>query len=223
MQEKGLMAWFTKRHASIAVHKAGEHANKLVSASIELLEALKYASNGLNEEAKKALYALSTFEKDADNIEAQIADEVSVADLEPRAREYLMRMIRHQDYATDWLKEAGMNLEILIELRLSCEEKIWKHLINMGEKIVECTKALRKAMEMLPVNPGEAKEAEREVEVLEHKIDEIYFSAKKEVLKEVSDAKTLMVLREILHGIENAADNCKDTGDMIKMLVVSGL
>ncbi|MEM3444986.1 MAG: DUF47 family protein [Thermoplasmata archaeon] len=223
MQEKGLMAWFTKRHESIAVRKAGEHADKLVNASIELLEALKYASHGMMPEVKKSLHALNTFEKDADNIETLIADEVGVSDMEPRAREYMMRMVRHQDYAVDWLKEAGMNLEIMIELKMQCPETVWKHLITMGEKIVECTKALKRAMELLPSDPEGAKESEKQVEVLEHKIDEIYFAAKKDVLKEVSDARTMIVLREILHGIENSADNCKDTGDMIRMLIVAGL
>ncbi|MEM3395916.1 MAG: DUF47 family protein [Thermoplasmata archaeon] len=223
MQEKGLMAWFTKRHESIAVRKAAEHADKLVSASVELHEALKYASHGMDAEVKKALYALNTFEKDADNIEYQIADEVSVSDMEPRAREFMMRMIRHQDYAVDWLKESGMNLEILIELKMTCPDVVWKALLEMNEKIVECTKALKRAMELLPTNPEEARESEKQVEMLEHKIDEIYFNAKKEVLKHVSDARTVIVLREILHGMENSADNCKDTGDMIRMLVVAGL
>ncbi|MGC9060355.1 MAG: DUF47 domain-containing protein, partial [Thermoplasmata archaeon] len=216
MQEKGLMAWFRKRHESIAVKRAGEHAGKLVSASIELLEAIKYASHGMNEEGKKALHAMNTFEKDADHIENLIADEVGVADLEPRAREYLMRMIRHQDYAVDWIKEAGMNLEILIDLKLKCPDEIWMHLILMGEKLVECTKALQKCMELLAVNPEDVKEHEKIVEELEHKIDDIYFNAKKDVLRIVTDARTVIVLREILHGMENSADNCKDTGDMIR-------
>lgn len=223
MQEKSLMAWFSKRHASTALKKGVEHAGKLVSASIELQEALKYGSNGLREEAKKALNALFAFEKDADNIEVQIADELSVAELEPRMREFLLRMIRHEDYAVDWLKEAGMNLELFLELNLSCNEENWRDLIKMAEKIVECTKALRNSLEMLCENANAAKESEKAVEILEHEIDEIYFKAKKNVLLLTENPKTLMLLREILHAMENAADNCKDTGDMIKMLVIAGL
>lgn len=223
MQENGLMAWFTKRHESIAVRKAGEHADKLVNASVELLEALKYASHGMDVEVKKALHALNTFEKDADNIECQIADEVGTSEMEPRAREFMMRMVRHQDYAVDWLKEAGMNLEIFIELKITCPDVVWNHILAMGEKVVDCTRALKRAMELLPTNPDEARESEKQVEILEHKIDEIYFTAKKEVLKHVNDARGIIVLREIIHGMENSADNCKDTGDMIRMLIVAGL
>ncbi|MCX8173170.1 MAG: DUF47 family protein [Thermoplasmata archaeon] len=106
---------------------------------------------------------------------------------------------------------------------MSCPDVVWNSLLTMGEKIVECAKALKKAMELLPANPEEAREIEKQVEMLEHKIDEIYFKAKKDVLKHVNDARSAIVLREILHGMENSADNCKDTGDMIRMLVVAGL
>jgi predicted phosphate transport protein (TIGR00153 family) len=221
--EKSLLSWFTKRHESIVVRKASEHAGKLVDTSIELLNAIKFASNGVSEDAKKALHALNAYEKDADTIETLIQEEVSRAEIEPREREYLMRMIRHQDYAADWIKEAGMNLEIFIDLKLSCPDEIWKDLIKICESLVETTKSLKRTIEELARDMHNAQQCEKNVEVLEHKIDEMYFEAKKHVLSKISDPRAMIVLREILHGMENSADNCKDTGDMLKMLILAGL
>jgi uncharacterized protein Yka (UPF0111/DUF47 family) len=62
---------------------------------------------------------------------------------------------------------------------------------------------------------------EREVEASEHVLDDLYFATKKEILFAQMDPRAIFLMRDMLHGIENSADSCKDAADMIHILVTS--
>ncbi|MDD1770944.1 MAG: hypothetical protein LUO79_07655, partial [Methanomassiliicoccales archaeon] len=73
----------------------------------------------------------------------------------------------------------------------------------------------------LGVDEEAAMKYERGVEVQEHILDEMYFSTKKEIFFADIDPKAIYLMRDILHGIENAADKCKDAADIIHMLIIA--
>jgi uncharacterized protein Yka (UPF0111/DUF47 family) len=63
---------------------------------------------------------------------------------------------------------------------------------------------------------------ERGVEESEHMLDEMYFSTKKEIfLASELDPRAIYLMRDLLHGIENSADSCKDAADILHILVIS--
>ena len=48
-----------------------------------------------------------------------ISEELSKGDLEAKEREDLMHLTQNMDNVADWAKEAGMNLQLIIEAKVS--------------------------------------------------------------------------------------------------------
>jgi predicted phosphate transport protein (TIGR00153 family) len=177
-----------------------------------------------NEDKEKAMDALGRMllsEKEADNIEIRISEELSKGDMEAKEREDLMRLVRRMDYIADWSKESGMNLQLLLEANVKVSVKLWSHYHDMTVELEKATKELRAAIENLGVNHEMAQKHSREVERLEHVLDELYFVTKKNILFSDTDPRAVFILRDMLHGIENSADSCKDVADIIHILLTS--
>lgn len=171
--------------------------------------------------AMDALQRLLLAEKEADNLEESISAELSKGDMDSREREDLMRMISRLDFVADWAKEAAMNLQLLLEADVKVPRNLWTDYAKMTKVLEKATKVLLNSIESLGVNNEKAHLYSREVERLEHVLDEMYFSTKKEILFSETDPRAVFLLRDMLHGIENSADSCKDVADIIHILIVS--
>jgi len=62
--------------------------------------------------------------------------------------------------------------------------------------------------------------ARSEADRYEHIVDDLYFGVKKMMVKEVVDAKAVVVLNDLLVGIENATDSIKASADQAYILVM---
>jgi predicted phosphate transport protein (TIGR00153 family) len=169
-----------------------------------------------------AMKRLLLSEKEADRLEEMITEELSKGDMEVKEREDLMHLIRRMDNVADWSKEAGMNLQLIIETKVVVPIALWKKYAEMSAELEKATKSLRMSIDALGVDAEAVIRYERGVEESEHMLDEMYFSTKKEIfLASELDPRAIYLMRDLLHGIENSADSCKDAADILHILVIS--
>lgn len=223
MSEKvSLIEWFGKRRESLVTKGMREHAEKVGDTLAELNRAMSALVRTDRDTALEAIKRLLLSEKEADRIEEMITEELSKGDLEPKEREDLMHLIRRMDYVADWAKEAGMNLQLVLEARVVVPLSLWKKYAEMTAELEKAGKALRLSIDALGVDNDAVIKYERSVEVSEHVLDEMYFSTKKEILLATElDPRAIYLMRDLLHGIENSADKCKDSADILHILVIS--
>lgn len=220
-ERKSLLEWFGVRRESIIRTGIRSHAIAVGDAALELNKAISALCGNDEEEATDAIKRLLIAENTADELEASISADLSKGDLEPREREDLLRLVRRIDYISDWAKESALNLQLILEADVSVPCDLWSRYAEMTETLVQATKALLVSLENLGVNNDKATQASREVERQEHVIDDLYFSTKKAILFSDTDPRAVFLLRDMLHGIENSADSCKDVADMIYILIIS--
>ncbi|MBI0582844.1 MAG: DUF47 family protein [Methanomassiliicoccus sp.] len=220
-ERKSLLEWFGKRRETVVMSGIRDHVRIVGDAASELNRAVTALCGSDSEKAMEALNRMLLSEKEADTLEERISLELSKGDMEPKEREDLMRLVRRMDFIADWSKEAGMNLQLILEAKVKVPCSLWSHYHEMTIELERATKELRASIENLGVNDERAGRHSREVERLEHVLDELYFVTKKEILFSDIDPRAVFLLRDMLHGIENASDSCKDVADIIHILITS--
>lgn len=215
------MDWFNKRRESVVMRGIRDHVRAVGDATAELNKAVTALCGSDASKAMDALNRMLLAEQEADSLEDRMSMELSKGDMEPKEREDLMRLVRRMDFIADWSKEAGMNLQLILEAGVKVPCSLWSHYHEMTIELERATKELRASIENLGINEENAEKHSREVERLEHVLDELYFVTKKEILFSDIDPRAVFLLRDMLHGIENAADSCKDVADIIHILITS--
>ena len=215
------MDWFGKRRESLVMKQLRNHALKVYDTISELNIAIESISNENPNKALDAIKRVLLSEKAADNLEESISEELSKGDLTSRQREDLLHMVRRMDYGADWAKEAAMNLNLIIEAEVKVPTSLWVHYLDMTGMLKEAAYHLKEAVECLGKDETSVLEHWRRVEEIEHDLDEKYFQTKKEILFADMDVRAIFLIRDILHGMENSADSCKDAADTIHIFVTA--
>jgi len=217
-----LFNWFIRRRETLALKMTIEHLAKVEDTTVELYKATMTASKGKTMEFEQAIGRLSKNEVEADKLRRAIADALTKGDIPPNQREDLMHLVRRNDLIADLAKDAATNLKIVIASKLDIPEEISKMFVKISEKLVECVRALKLGVEGLTKDPVEALKYTTEVEKIEHEIDEDYFKTKETFINYaiMISPSVLVILRDVLHCMEQAADNCEDAADTIRTIAI---
>lgn len=114
-----------------------------------------------------------------------------------------------------------MNLQLILEIGIPVPLELWKRFSVMTMELERMAKGLKVCVDNLGINNDLVLRARREMEESEHVMDELYFTMKKEFFLSNLDARAIYLMRDLLHGIENSADNFKDSADIIHILIVA--
>jgi len=220
-ERTSLLEWFYSRRESMVFRNMRGHAQDVGDTIIEFNRAMSALCRGEKEQALDALKRSFLAEKAADYREQAMSEELSRGDLEEKNREDLMHLARRMDYAADWCKEAGMNLQLVLEIGIPVPPAIWSKFCQMSRELERMAKALKVCVDNLGVNNDLVLRARKEIEDSEHVMDDMYFAMKKEFFLSDLDARALYLMRDMLHGVENSADNFKDSADIIHILIVA--
>ncbi len=93
-----------------------------------------------------------------------------------------------------------------------------KELVSM---VVEAIFKLNEMARALSINPASTIELAQEVQRLEPKVDESYRKVIIKALNEIPDIKDLLLLKDVVEGIEGMADKCQGASDCLTILALS--
>ena len=200
-----ILDWFRVRRESVIMKGVRNHAQKIGDTVSELNRAMMALTDSDKERALDAIKRLIYSEKEADNLEEMISEELSKGDMEAKEREDLLHLTQNMDNVADWAKEAGMNLQLIIEANVSVPLSMWRKYAEMTKELDFAAKQLRNCVDSLGVNNDAVLTYGRTVGLSEHKLDDMYFSTKKEILfaeldprADIPDAGPVARHRELL-------------------------
>lgn len=220
-EKENLLEWFGKRRESVVMSLLREHVQKVADTITELNRSVLALCKTDRNTALDALKRSALSEKEADSLEDRITEELSKGDLASKEREDMMHLIRRLDFAADWAKEAGMNIQLVIEANVDVPVTLWNKYCAMTQELEKAAKLLKSCIDNLGVDEEAVVKYGRGIKVQEHILDDLYFSTKKEIFFSSIDPKAIYLMRDILHCLENSSDKCNDAADIIRLLMVS--
>jgi uncharacterized protein Yka (UPF0111/DUF47 family) len=120
----------------------------------------------------------------------------------------------------DHIKDSARNVLVLLDTDVPKE--IWVAFSEMSSLLVRTAATLRESLKNLGVDNAKAREMSEKVEEEENKVDKKFLEIKILLLKYGNlNPVVLMILKDLLDSMEEAADSCADTGDYIRILTVS--
>lgn len=222
MSDKSQLEWFRNRRESRALAMVREHVTKVVDAAEELDNVLDAAVRNRTDELAAAFRRLLMDEKSADNVEINLVEELSRGELPPKDREDLMRLVHSVDLIADWLKVSGKNIDLLQETGVTIPSEVWSSFKEMAKNTLDCARSLKVMIDMYGQDYDRMIKARDEVKRLENVVDDLYFENRKILVKIHTNPGIVVILNDLLEGIENATDNCKHSSDTLLSLALQG-
>ena len=216
-----LLGWFEKRRKTNTLQIAQRQMTKAMATVNELDKALTAFSEGKKKETEEYIEKLFLLEEEVDDLRRSVFEESTKGSLPDKYREDLMHLVKRLDVMADFVKDSGRNLKVLLESEIPKE--IMDANVYISNALVECAILLSSSIEMLGVNAKKAKDFAKRVDVVEGKIDDKYLKTKSLFIKysKKVDPATLMILKDLLEYMEQAADMCTDTADYIRLLATA--
>jgi len=213
--------WFARRRKTKVLELADRQILLATDTVVDLQKSVAAAARNDKEEAKGYIGHLSKIEHEIDELRRDIFEELTKDTLAPQDREDIMHLVKRLDEMADHVKDAARSLDLLLKTKIP--NVFWDPLVFVSTKLVEITKILRKAIEMLGTNPAEAKKLAITIDKIEGEIDEKYQLIKELLIKHSNDmtAATVLFLRDLAEEMEHVADSCDDTADYVRILAVT--
>jgi len=197
---------------------AQQQITKAIDTVTQLQRAISAFSKGDMIKTNRFLENLFLQEVEVDNLRRSVFKELTKGSLPLKYREDLMSLVKRLDRLADYVKDSARSVKILTEVKVP--KKFWDPIVDIAEKMVECSIVLGDCIETLGYNPRKAKELANKIDVTEEQIDDKYLEIKALFIKHSKDVDVaiLMELRELIDYMEKAADICADTADYIRVL-----
>ena len=214
-------SWFQRRRKGRVLDLAYRQMMVALDTVNDLEEAIKAAASGEIEKTRKTITRLFGIEEEIDNLRRTVFEELTKGSLPSREREDIMHLVKRLDEMADHVKDSARNVLVLMEVKLPSE--VWKAYHKMSIGIVRTAAVLEESLRNLLEDPSKARKMSEKVEDEENEVDKQFLEIKSLLLKHGNDLNpaVLIILKDLLDSMEEAADSCADTGDYIRLLTVT--
>ena len=213
--------WFEKRRKTKVLEIAHRQMTVALDTVNDLERALKAALAGDKETAKTTIERLFVVEEEIDGLRRTVFEELTRGSLSPKDREDIMNLVKNLDGMADRVKDSARDVLVLLDVDIP--EEVWKAFTEMSSATVRTAAMLRESLRSLGEDNSRARAMSEKVEEEENKVDRKHLEIKALLLKygEEINPAALLILKDLLDSMEEAADRCADTGDYIRVLTVS--
>ncbi len=213
--------WFLKRRQSKILDIAYRQMTVALDTVNDLERAIKGAYTKNPKASEKAIERLFGIEEEVDVLRRAVFEELTRGNLPAVEREDIMHLVKRLDMMADHVKDSARNVKVLLYSEVP--EEIWEAFCEMAVGLSKTAAVLRDSLKNLGDDPSKARAISEKVEDEENKVDQKFLEIKSLLLKhgQTMGAAILILLKDLLDSMEEAADSCADTGDYIRILTVS--
>ncbi|MFQ5920958.1 MAG: DUF47 domain-containing protein [Nitrososphaerales archaeon] len=196
-----------------------DEISKLLNAGRDLSSVYSLMTKGDTKGVQPYLERIRNTEDDVENLRRKITRDVSEIGSLIVNREDILRTTYLMDEIAGYMSGVAFRLSTVkpAVLRKELDSEI-QSLIDM---VVKELFKLNDMARALSINPMTAIEIAPEVQKLERQVDEQYRILVSKAFTDVSNVKDLLVLKDVLDGIEGMADKCLETSDSFTILAIS--
>ncbi len=206
-----------KRKARAVLH---EEINSILNAARDLSSLTESIINGGDGNMESSLMSMPSAEEDVENLQRKMTRAVSEIGTLMVYREDVLRTAYIIDDIAGYINGIAFrlyNIKISSVKRGKFDLDL-KELINM---VVEAIFKLTEMARALSINPESTIEMGQEVQRIERKVDETYRMVIVKALNEIPNVKDLILLKDIVEGIEGMADKCQAASESLTILALS--
>ena len=197
-----------------------DEINRILNASRELATVpglmIKKDKTGI----KNALEQISTIEEEVENLRRKITREVADVGGLIMNRENLLNTAYTMDEIAGYITGISFKLSNIKPTTLKTTT-IDKELTKLIELVVDEVYKLNEVIRSLNTNSSNAIELAQETQAIEREIDKKYRQLTIKILNEISNTKELILLKDVIEGIEEMADKCQRVSDSFILLALS--
>ena len=169
---------------------------------------------------KNALEQISTIEEEVENLRRKITREVADVGGLIMNRENLLNTAYTMDEIAGYITGIAFKLSNVKSTTLKTA-KIDQDVTKLIELVVDEVYKLNEIIRSLNSNTANAIELAQETQTIEREIDIKYRDATIKILNEISNTKELLLMKDVIEGIEEMADKCQRVSDSFILLALS--
>ena len=169
---------------------------------------------------KNVLEQISTIEEEVENLRRKITREVADVGGLIMNRENLLNTAYTMDEIAGYITGIAFKLSN-VKLTTLKSGDLYKEITNLIELVVDEVYKLNEIIRSLNTNTANAIELAQETQTIEREIDIKYRQATIKLLSEISNTKELLLMKDVIEGIEEMADKCQRVSDSFILLALS--
>ncbi len=197
-----------------------DEINRILNAARELATLPELMVKKDKTKIKNALDQISTIEEDVENLRRKITREVADVGGLIMNRENILNTAYTMDEIAGYITGIAFKLSNVKPSTLK-SSTIDKDLTILMELVVDEIYKLNEVIRNLTNNEANAIDIAQETQSIEREIDIKYRQTTIKLLNEVSNTKELLLLKDVIEGIEEMADRCQNVSDSFIMLALS--
>ena len=169
---------------------------------------------------KNALEQISTIEEEVESLRRKITREVADVGGLIMNRENLLNTAYTMDEIAGYITGISFKLSNVKPSTLKTAN-LDKEITTLIQLVVDEVLKLNEIIRSLNTNTANAIELAQETQKIEREIDIKYRQATIKLLSEISNTKELMLMKDVIEGIEEMADKCQRVSDSFILLALS--
>ncbi len=197
-----------------------DEINRILNATRELATLPNAMLRKDRAAVKSSLDQISSIEDEVENLRRKITREVADVGGLIMNRENLLNTAYTMDEIAGYITGISFKLANIKPITLK-NTKIDKDLTKLIELVVDEVYKLNEVIRNLSNNAPNSIDLAQETQAIEREIDTKYRQATLRILNEVSDTKELLLLKDVIEGIEEMADKCQRVSDSFILLALS--
>jgi|TARA_B000000475_G_scaffold270246_1_gene265522 uncharacterized protein len=197
-----------------------DEINRILNASRELGTLTDSLMKKDKKAIKNTLEQISTIEEEVENLRRKITREVADVGGLIMNRENLLNTAYTMDEIAGYITGIAFKLSN-VKITTLKSSKLDKDIGELISLVVDEVYKLNEIIRSLNTNTANAIELAQETQTIEREIDIKYRDATIKLLNEVKDPKELLLIKDVIEGIEEMSDKCQRVSDSFILLALS--
>ena len=194
-----------------------DEINRILNASRELATLTEALMKKDKKAIKNTLEQISTIEEEVENLRRKITREVADVGGLIMNRENLLNTAYTMDEIAGYITGIAFKLSN-VKITTLKSSKLDKDITELISLVVDEVYKLNEIIRSLNTNTANAIELAQETQTIEREIDIKYRDATIKLLNEVKDPKELLLIKDVIEGIEEMSDKCQRVSDSFILL-----
>jgi predicted phosphate transport protein (TIGR00153 family) len=197
-----------------------DEINRILNASRELATLTDSLMKKDKKGIKNTLEQISTIEEEVESLRRKITREVADVGGLIMNRENLLNTAYTMDEIAGYITGIAFKLSN-VKITTLKSSKLDKDIGELISLVVDEVYKLNEIIRSLNTNTANAIELAQETQTIEREIDIKYREATIKLLNEVKDPKELLLIKDVIEGIEEMSDKCQRVSDSFILLALS--
>ena len=197
-----------------------DEINRILNASRELATLTESLMKKDKKGVKNTLEQISTIEEEVESLRRKITREVADVGGLIMNRENLLNTAYTMDEIAGYITGIAFKLSN-VKITTLKSSKLDKDISELISLVVDEVYKLNEIIRSLNTNTANAIELAQETQTIERQIDIKYREATIKLLDQVKDPKELLLIKDVIEGIEEMSDKCQKVSDSFILLALS--